>query len=81
VVDFIFGKGALLAYANPAPSILMPSAGYTFLWTGLYGGEDGYRVTKWWEQRIKSYRIEGETGFDHKVVASDMGQFFDQCIA
>jgi hypothetical protein len=80
-VDFIFGKGALLVYANPRPSILMPSAGYTFLWTNMSGGRDGARIKKWWIEEIESDRIEGEMAFDLKIVNSDCGQFFASCVA
>jgi hypothetical protein len=80
-IDFIFGKAALLVYANPSPSILMPSAGYTFLWTGMSGGANGARIKKWWMDEIESDRVEGEMAFDLKAVATDCGQFFTAAIA
>ncbi len=80
-IDFIFGKSALLLYANPSPSILMPSAGYTFIWTGMGGSNNGARIKKWYMDEIESDRIEGQMAFDHKVVASDCGQFFASAVA
>ncbi|MGE3467656.1 MAG: hypothetical protein AB7J13_12060, partial [Pyrinomonadaceae bacterium] len=34
-MSFNFGKAAWLGYVNPNPTIEMPSAGYTFAWTGV----------------------------------------------
>jgi len=78
-MSFIFGKHALLSYAPKRPALKMPSAGYTFAWTGLLGaGAYGNRM-----RRIPMpilgegvERIEGEMAFDQKLVASDMGCFF-----
>jgi hypothetical protein len=80
-IDFIFGKNMLLVYAAPNPGILVPSAGYCFTWTGLSGSQNGVRISKWWQQNIKSDRIEGEVNFDHKVVHTGCGQFFASCVA
>ena len=77
--DFIAGKHCLLAYAAPRPSIKMPTAGYTFAWTGLVGGQAlGHRINKipmdW--LGIGTKRIEAEMAFDLKLVAADLGSFF-----
>lgn len=79
-IDHIFGKHALLTYAPASPSLMTPSAGYTFAWTGLLGaGAYGNRMTRipmdWLE--IGTERLEGDMAFDQKVIAADMGTFFD----
>lgn len=81
-VDFVAGKKALLAYSNPTPSILTPSAGYTFSWTGLLGaGNGGNRIKRFRMEALSADRIEIDMSFDMKVVASDLGVFFDSAVA
>jgi len=77
---FIGGKKALLTYTTNAPALLEPSAGYTFAWTG-YQNNTGVQISSWWEQNIKSTRVEGEMTYDMKVTAPDLGYFFDQIVA
>lgn len=80
--NFIFGKHALLVYSNPRPSILQPSAGYTFTWSGLLGaGAAGNRVKSFRMEHLSADRIEGEMAYDQKVVAADLGTFFSNAIA
>lgn len=81
--SFIGGKHALLSYSPRTPGRLTPSAGYTFTWTGYMGlgNEHGFATSRWWEQKIKSWRVEGEQAFDQKLIASDLGYFFNGIIA
>lgn len=75
--SFIFGKHALLTYSPPAPSLMTPSAGYTFSWNGyLAAGPEGNRISQYRMDHLKSDRLEGEMAFDMKVVAAELGQFF-----
>lgn len=79
---FIGGKAALLVYANPAPSILMPSGGYTFSWTGYLGaGSMGQRIKRFRIEEKTSDRVEGEMHYDQKLVCSDCGVFFTSIVA
>lgn len=74
---FIAGKNALLAYVPAAPSLLTPSAGYTFSWVGYYGASNmGLRMKRFRIDRINSDRIEAEMAYDMQVVSSIMGTFF-----
>lgn len=80
---FIAGKNALLVYAAPQPSILQPSGGYTFSWTGYLPGQGGMgqviqRYRMFW---LKSDRIEGEMAYDQKMVSPDCGVFFTSIVA
>jgi hypothetical protein len=75
-------KAALLVYANPTPSLMKPSGGYTFNWTGLLGsGTEGSRIKRFRMEQLESDRIEGEMAWDHKLVAADVGTFFSSAIA
>ncbi len=80
--DFIAGDNLLLAYRSPAPSLLQPSAGYTFAWTGLLGaGAFGNRIKRFRIERIESDRVECELAFDTKVVGADLAHLFLQPIS
>lgn len=80
--DFIVGKKALLSFAPARASILTPSAGYTFAWTGYLGGAVGAaQISKFRMDHLKSDRIEAEAAFDQKLVAADCGYLFDAIVA
>jgi hypothetical protein len=83
VFDFIVSsKSALLCYSNPRPSILTPSAGYTFSWTGYLGaGNAGNRIKTFRMEHLAADRIEAEMAFDSKLISADLGVFFISCIA
>lgn len=79
---FIAGKNALLCYVAPSPSLMQPSAGYTFSWTGLLGaGAMGGRTLSFRMEHLKSDRIEMEMAYDQKVVCTDCGVFFASIVA
>lgn len=80
--SFAFGKNALLCYSAPSPSLMTPSAGYTFEWSGYAGAaERGLRIKRFRQEHIASDRIEGEMAYDMKVVASDCGVLFSGAVA
>ena len=80
--NFIFGKHALLAYSAPAPSLMTPTAGYTFSWVGYVGaGPMGNRISTFRMDHLKSDRVEGEMAYDMKVVAPELGVFFSSAVA
>ena len=75
-------KGALLCYVNNAPSIMQPTAGYTFAWSGLYGASAyGSRIKRFRREEINSVRIEAEAAYTQKVVGSDLGYFFSNVVS
>lgn len=81
-LDYIFGKNVLLAYAAPRPSLMHPSAGYTFAWSGLFGSNAaGMRMSRFRMEHLKSDRVEGESAYDHKLVAPECGAFFSGVIS
>jgi hypothetical protein len=82
IFDFIFGKHALLAYVAPSMGLNTVSSGATFSWTGYLGASDmGTRMKQFRLEAIASDRIEGEMAFDLKVIASQLGYFFNTVIA
>jgi Phage major capsid protein E len=82
-IDYIVNtKGALLVYSAPSPSLQMPSGGYTFTWTGLLGaGAHGGRIKKFRMDHLDSDRIEIDMAYDQKLVAADVGSFFNDAIS
>lgn len=81
--SFIAGKKALLCYVPPAPSLMTPSAGYTFSWTGFMGQTNGFgfATKRFRMEHLESTRVEGQMAFDHKLVSSDLGYFWDTIVA
>jgi len=80
---FVASKGALLTYAAPSPGLMEPSAGYTFLWKGLLGGGNDLVnvIKKFRMEPIESDRVEIQTAWDQKVVATDLSCFFATIVA
>lgn len=79
---FIAGKSALLAYVNPAPSIMTPSAGYTFSWTGRAGtGPQGQRIKTIRLEWKETDRVEGSMAYSQKAVATDCGIYLGSIVA
>ena len=68
-------------YSNPSPSLLTPSGGYTFAWTGLFGGAAaGARIKRFRMEALASDRIESEMAWDQKLVAPELGVFFNDIL-
>ncbi len=78
----LYGNHALLVYAASAPSILEPSGGYIFAWTGLVDGA-AYtgRIKRWYIDELESYRIEGAIAFDCNLVGPDCGVFIYNAVS
>lgn len=72
---------ALLAYVDPGAGLREATAGKTFMWSGLTGGDGGIR-TKRLEMPTKSAtRIETDIAFDFKVVATDLGYLIKHTVS
>jgi len=70
---------ALLIYVPTAPSLLEPSAGYTFYWRPMTGGAVQF-VRKGREERPKKDWIEAHSYIDHVATEPYAGAFFDDCV-
>lgn len=82
---FLGGKHALLVYAAPSPGVMMPSAGYTFVWTNRVGASaasQGFVISKFRRApEYKADRVEVEAAYDQKLVAADLGVFLENAVA
>lgn len=81
--DFITNaKSALMLYSPATPSLMTPSAGYTFTWSGYLGGNSqGIRMKRFRMENIASDRIEAECTYDMKVVCPDLGVYLSDVVA
>ena len=82
--DYITGKIAWLGYVEPNPGLMKPSAGYIFAWknlTRVAGNGYGIAISQFEMRKLKADRVEGEMCFDQKIVAPDMGVFFNTIVA
>jgi hypothetical protein len=83
VYSFVASKDALLCYAAPSPGLMIPTAGYTFAWSGLTGLNNmGVRVAQipmpW--LGLETVRTEAEMAFDMQVIGSDLGYHFSSIV-
>lgn len=74
--NFIASKDAILLHSAPSPGLMIPTAGYTFAWTGLTGlNSMGIRIAQipmpW--LGLETVRTEGEMAFDMQVIGKDLG--------
>lgn len=77
-MQFIGGKHALLAYRPMTPGIYVPSAGYTFNWTGYASSvPEGVEIKRFYMDEIESTRIEGKMAWDQKLIGADLATFFN----
>ena len=79
--SFIGGKHAMLVYAPAQAGLMLPSAGYTFSWTGFLGASNrGVRIKRFYMDAIESTRVEGQQAFVQKMVAKDLAVFIKDII-
>ena len=75
-------RDALVCYVAPNPGLMMPSAGYNMVWTGVGGGLGTNTAVSQFEMADRrATRIEIESAWDYKVVSSALGYFFSNCVA
>lgn len=78
---FINSNNALLLHAAPSPGLMTATAGYTFGWTGLEGGNAlSGGITQFRMQNLKSDRTEIELAFDQRLVSNELGIFFNSMV-
>lgn len=75
------GKTVWAGYVNPQPSLMQPTAGYTFTWRGYAGNDQGVRIKRWRDERVESDIIEGGMAYAMKQVATDMGIYVASAVA
>jgi len=81
--SFIMGKDALLTYRQPSPSIMSPAAGYRFSWTGYLPGmnEFGFVIESKRRDEEDSDLYRYRSHYTNKLVASELGYFWDSIVA
>ena len=71
--SFIHQDHALLAYVDPGAGLREPTAGKTFVWSGLTGGGGPVRTKRYDMPKRSALRVETDVAFDFKVVSTDLG--------
>jgi hypothetical protein len=77
-LSYVFGKHALLVHTKQNPSLLEPVSGVTFHWAPFFGGNAYLRRLRFDE--TMSDRFEGHTFFDQKILANELGYFFESVV-
>jgi hypothetical protein len=76
-------ESAMLVYAAPSPSIMTPSAGYIFAWTGLIPGVTnamGGVLVRGREELAHTDVLQIRVAFDMQATATDLGMFFSKAM-
>jgi hypothetical protein len=83
-MNFVQGKHALVCYAPASPSLMEPSAGYTFQWTGISRGLGTataiYSIPMDF-LGVGTLRQEGEIAYAQKLVSADCGYFLESVVS
>ena len=77
--SMIQGNHVWLGYVSPTPAGDDPSAGYTFAWD-YAGYSEVIGVDSFEIRKIKATRYEGESAWDGKVTAADLGVFMPNVV-
>lgn len=75
----IWGKHGLLLYRPAAPSLMTPSAGYTFVWERVAGALQYIKRFRDEEREVDT--IEGNSYFDQKRTGQSAGVFLSNAVA
>lgn len=73
---YVAGANALLVYAAPSPGLMQPSGGYTFVWTGLIGSNEGQVVETYRDDRVVSDVVRMRAAWDQRVIAAPLGVLY-----
>lgn len=71
---FNWGKNMLLCYTPPNPGLMVPSAGYTFVWPVDNGGLN-IEIATVNVPTMRKDELQGRHAFDQKAVGTDLGYF------
>jgi len=64
-----------ICYTPDSPSLMTPSAGYSFSWNRYLAGSAGQRVHRYDRPERRSTRIEVEAAYDYKLIAATLGVY------
>ncbi len=75
-------RDALLCYVPRNPGLMVPSAGYQMVWSGISAGlGTSSAISRFRIDELKADRIEIEAAWDTKIVSSALGYFFSNPVA
>jgi hypothetical protein len=81
-ISYLYSDGIFLCHAASNPGLLTPSAGYTFAWNGITGSSGldvgTYQIPM---PLAKATRIESQSAWVNKVVATNLGVFMNDVLA
>lgn len=78
---FFHGKHALLLHVADQPSLMTPTAGYTYVWKDISDGLGStVGITRWREQKLRAERIEAQMAWDNKLTAAELGYYFNAAV-
>jgi hypothetical protein len=76
----IFDDDALLMYVTNSPSIMTPSAGYTFVWSTPGGARTPLYIRTYRDDEARKDLVEGNTYFDQVITSSKAGLFLSDMV-
>lgn len=76
----IVADAGLLFYAPNSPSLMTPSAGYTFVWRPMVNGNAPQYIRKYYEEDAMTDVVESQAYFDQKITAPDAGIYLSDIL-
>jgi hypothetical protein len=78
--SYIVKDNALLVYSPSSPSLMTPSGGYTFAWSGLLAGANyGQVIERYRDDRSVSDVFRIRSAWDQKIITAACGVVFENC--
>ena len=74
---YIGDDDALLVFAPPAPALMTPSGGYTFVLSGLLGSNEGQVIERYRDDRHRSDIVGIRAAWAQKRIAPPLGVLFN----
>jgi len=78
--SYIAGSSGLLMYRNAGAAVESVTAVKTFTWQTYSRAPNGTKILKYRDENVHSDIIEMHSAFVHKIVAPDLGVFFDDLV-
>lgn len=75
----VWGKNALMVYTPDRPSLMTPSAGYTFIWQRVPSAQQ--YIVRYRDMEREADIVEGNTYFDQKATGTTAGLFASAAVA
>lgn len=76
----LWGDDALLLYVTDRPSLMSPSAGYTFIWRAAVNGRAPQYMRRIRDDKAMTDIFDGHTWFDQKALVTRAGLFMSDAV-